>query len=107
MQITTRHPPAVPAGLLVEAIEVEPSGVVMTAKPVAKGASCPACGTLTDRVHSHYWRTLADLPWHDRRVTWRLQVRGFGCGTCERRIFAERTGRGRGGRAVGTNAMHR
>ena len=52
MQITMRQLPAVPAGLLVEAIEVEPSGIVITARPVAKGASCPACGTLTE-VHPH------------------------------------------------------
>jgi len=90
MQITMRHLPAVPAGLLVEAIEVEPTGVVMTARPLADGTSCPACGVITRRVHSHYWRTLADLPWHDRRVTWRLKVRRFRCGSCKQRIFAER-----------------
>ena len=35
MQITMRHLPAVPAGFLVEAIEVEPSGIGMTVKPAA------------------------------------------------------------------------
>jgi transposase len=41
-------------------------------------------------VHSRYWRTFKDLPWQDRSVTWRVQVRRFRCGHCPGRIFAER-----------------
>ena len=53
---------------------------------------CPDCQIPTRRIHSHYERTVADLPVSDHRVTLRLRVRKFVC--CERRcsrgIFAER-----------------
>jgi transposase len=47
---------------------------------------------MTQRVHSHYARTLADLPWGTYRVTWRLRVRKFFCDNraCRRQIFTER-----------------
>ena len=38
-------------------------------------APCPLCTTSTQRIHSHYERTLADLPWAAYRV--RLQLPGF------------------------------
>jgi transposase IS204/IS1001/IS1096/IS1165 family protein len=91
MQSFPRYLPTVPAGLLVKAVAVEPTRIVITARAIAtNGAACPACRTVTRRVHSRYWRTLADLPWHDRSVVWHLQVRRFRCSRCERRIFAER-----------------
>ncbi len=53
--------------------------------------ACPACGTLAQRVHSRYQRTLADLPWQGLAVTLTLETRRFFCeaASCERRIFAE------------------
>lgn len=53
---------------------------------------CPVCAHPTHRVHSHYKRTLADLPWADYSITLQLQVRKFFCinATCFRRIFTER-----------------
>ena len=90
MQFAPVPLPTVPAGLLVEAVAIEPDRVVITARSDVPNASCPACGIAADKVHCHYWRTLADLPWHDRRVVWRLRVRRFRCGRCERRTFAER-----------------
>jgi transposase len=53
---------------------------------------CPACDVPARHLHSHYTRTLADLPWSGYRVTWRLRVRKFFCrnATCPRRIFTER-----------------
>jgi transposase len=52
-------------------------------------ARCPVCGTRSARVHSHYTRTLADLPWQGVPVTVRLRVRRFFCDqkTCDRVIF--------------------
>jgi transposase len=43
-------------------------------------------------VHSHYERTLADLPWADYRVRLQLRVRKWFCQNprCVRHIFAER-----------------
>ncbi|MFA1674610.1 transposase family protein [Rhizobium mongolense] len=48
--------------------------VVLVARPTAKEACCPCCGLRTGRVHSHYQRRLADLPWHGRVVEVRLQA---------------------------------
>jgi transposase len=53
---------------------------------------CPLCTTPACRVHSHYERTLADLPWAAYRVRLQLRVRKWFCGNrrCCRRIFTER-----------------
>jgi transposase len=62
------------------------------AKTLATTAHCPACGKPSDRIHSRYTRTLADLPWQGIPVTVRLRVRRFFCDevSCHRAIFAER-----------------
>ena len=54
--------------------------------------ACPQCGTLTTRIHSHYVRTLADLPWSQLRVRLHLTVRKFRCPapSCPRQVFTER-----------------
>ena len=83
------HPPTVPAGLLVEAVAFESTRVVITAHAAATSVVCPACGIVTRRVHSRYRRTLADLPWQGREVTWRVWVRRFRCVSCDGRVFAE------------------
>ena len=53
---------------------------------------CPSCSQPSERVHSRYQRTLADLPWATFRVRLEVQVRKFFCGHagCQRRIFTER-----------------
>ena len=55
-------------------------------------ADCPICHKAAYRIHSHYERTLADLPWSEYGVSWQLQVRKFFCtnSNCQRRIFTER-----------------
>ncbi len=59
---------------------------------VRRAACCPLCRRASRRVHSHYVRTLADLPLGERTLTLHLSVRRFFCHTreCPRRIFAER-----------------
>jgi transposase len=56
------------------------------------GVRCPACDVQARHIHSHYTRTLADLPWSGYRVTWRLRVRKLFCrnAICPQRIFTER-----------------
>jgi transposase len=53
---------------------------------------CLECDVPARHVHSHYTRTLADLPWSGYAITWRLRVRKLFCHhwTCPRRIFTER-----------------
>jgi transposase len=55
-------------------------------------ATCPRCGTASDRIHGRYRRTVADLPAQGRLVALRLLVRKFRCTRtdCPRRIFCER-----------------
>ena len=63
--------------------------VVATTRPTA---CCPTCQHPSARVHSHYVRSLADLPWSGMRVRLRLHTRRVFCSslTCSRRIFTER-----------------
>lgn len=58
----------------------------------ARAAACPLCQHRSRRVHSHYQRTLADLPCADYSIRLYIQVRRFFCinKRCPRCIFAER-----------------
>lgn len=66
--------------------------VTLTIKSIRVAARCPLCGTRSKRVHSWYWRSLADLPVSGMHVAIRWHTRSFFCvkRSCERRIFAER-----------------
>ena len=90
-------PPFIPAGLVVDRVISDPDRVTITTHPSAAQACCPACGRPSSRMHSHYTRTLADLPWQGRPVTMMVQARLFRCATaeCPRRVFAERCPRSR------------
>lgn len=66
--------------------------LTVTVTSTRAAACCPLCGVKSTRVHSRYWRTLADLPVSGMRVAVRWHTRRFFCvkPSCERRIFAER-----------------
>ena len=55
-------------------------------------AECPLCHRASHRVHSHYERTLKDLPLAHFTLVILLAVGKFFClnDRCERRIFSER-----------------
>jgi transposase len=55
-------------------------------------SSCPLCHQPSSRVHSHYFRSLVDLPLHGVTMRLALLTRRFFCATvdCPRRIFTER-----------------
>nr|WP_232838195.1 ISL3 family transposase [Streptomyces geranii] len=63
----------------------------ITACTTAEGASCPACGTSSRRVHDRYGRRLADPAVGGRAVTIALTVRRLRCDAahCPRRTFAK------------------
>jgi transposase len=67
------------------------NAITLAARTSSRVARCPACGTRSARVHSHYTRMLADLPWQGIPVTVRLRVRRFFCDqkACNQAIFAE------------------
>ena len=55
-------------------------------------AECPLCYGRSARIHSHYVRSVADLPWMGCAVHLELHVRRFFCSNpeCRRQIFTER-----------------
>jgi transposase len=82
----------IPRSLPVETLLLDEDGLTILASPAATDVPCPLCGQRSDRVHSRYVRTLADLPWAGVAVHLRVSVRKFFCdnATCLRRIFSER-----------------
>lgn len=58
----------------------------------APTANCPLCATCSAKIHSHYTRIPADLPWGTFTIRLHLRVRRFVCTlrACSRRIFTER-----------------
>jgi transposase len=66
--------------------------IILAVRSTQARAPCPVCATPASRIHSHYERTLADLPWAQYRVQLQLRVRKWFCPNrhCRRRIFTER-----------------
>ena len=90
MLITATLPAALAVSVV--AIDASDSGAIRIALISSRAAvPCSACGTLAQRIHSRYQRTLADLPWQGLAVTLTLETRRFFCeaSSCARRIFAE------------------
>ena len=79
-------------GVRLDDLVLRPTTIVALLVSTAATATCPRCGAPTDRVHSHYRRTVADLPCHGRILALRLLVRRFRCSNpaCTQHIFCER-----------------
>ena len=79
-------------GLRIDDLVLTSTVAVALVASTAPAATCPRCGTPTFRLHSHYRRTVADLPCQDRPVALRLVVRRFRCSQpdCPQAIFCER-----------------
>ena len=77
--------------LQLEGLAIGPDQITATLVAIQPVGSCPLCGTSSRRIHSHYPRTLTDLPWGALRVRLELTVRKFFCDdpACGRRIFTE------------------
>src|SRR5437016_5486098 len=69
----------VPPSLHVQAPLLGDDGVTIRALSEATDVHCPVCGEATDRVHTRYARTLADLPWARFAVCLRVEVRKSFC----------------------------
>jgi hypothetical protein len=78
-------------GLKLENAAIDAESVSFTLTSTSLPVACPVCGHKTARLHSHYGRAVADLPWGGRCVRLRLNVRKFRCPRkeCPRRIFTE------------------
>ena len=81
-----------PNALCLDHIAVEEGIIVFHVVATAQTATCPACGCYSTRIHSHYQRTLQDLPWQGNAVRFLLTVSKFFCDNkdCPRKIFAQR-----------------
>jgi len=90
--LLTRVLPLIPAGLAVVEVVSTANHVVLTSSPHQPSAVCPTCAQVSQRLHSRYQRTLADLPWQGRPVALQVQARRFRClnASCARQTFAER-----------------
>jgi transposase len=90
--LSRRVLPLIPAGLSVVQVLPAPDRATIVSAPTPSQSACPLCGGLSGRVHSHYTRTLADLPWSGRVVAIQVRARRFRCTSseCRRRIFTER-----------------
>jgi len=79
-------------GFEFEQLVVKSDAVTILMRATASIGVCPLCGQPSSQVHSHYTRTLADLPWHGTPVRLQLIVRRFFCtsASCPRKIFVER-----------------
>jgi transposase len=73
-------------------VDTPTAQITLRVRSTQATASCPLCATPAHRIHSHYERTLADLPWAAYRVRRQLRVRKWFCGNrhCHRHIFTER-----------------
>jgi transposase len=74
------------------ALDDATSQITLAVRSTQASAPCPVCTTPASCIHSHYERTLADLPWAHYRVRLQLRVRKWFCRnrSCRRRIFTER-----------------
>jgi transposase len=81
----------IPPGLVANQWVVDGDDLVVDAMAAGKDAACPECGVVTGQVHSHYQRTLHDLPAHGRRMVIRIKTRRFRCreAECPRQTFCE------------------
>ena len=81
-----------PAGIMVESVHPRTNDLVIRVSCHNPGIPCPDCHQPSYRIHSHYQRTVADVPCAGRNVILALTVRKFVCHTpgCPHRIFTER-----------------
>ncbi len=83
---------SLPEGLRVERLEPQGELLAITVVSVRASSCCPLCAQASSRIHSHYQRTLRDVPCGGRKVVLHLSVRRFFCRNpaCTRKIFTER-----------------
>ncbi len=84
----------VPASIAAQTVYEEGGTIIIRAASASHGCPCPVCGVVSLRVHSRYFRTVADLPCCGQKIELLLTVRRFACTAlhCSRKIFAERFG---------------
>ena len=81
-----------PSRLHLLGLSADEQAITAQVTTIAPEAHCPLCQQCSSRVHSHYVRQVADLPWHGIALRLQLRVRRFFCDTpsCSQAIFTER-----------------
>jgi transposase len=81
-----------PARVRLDQIEITSQTLILSLVVEASEAACPLCQQTSYRVHSHYTRTLADVPCGGKALRLLVLVRHFFCENeaCVRKIFAVR-----------------
>ena len=72
-----------PESIAIEAVYPTTTHLTIQVACLLKSAACPLCQQSSERIHSSYGRTVADMPCGGRRVMLALTVRKFVCGTPE------------------------
>jgi transposase len=66
-------------GMSLDQVEVHAETITIEAHVEASQAACLLCQVLAQRVHSHYTRTLHDVPCGRKALRLVVQVRRFFC----------------------------
>src|SRR5438874_12676417 len=76
----------------IQEVSVDGVQLCISARSTNPTAECPTCHQLSQRLHSYYLRTPADLPVSRQTVHLKLRVRRFRCQNphCKQQTFAER-----------------
>jgi transposase len=79
-------------GCVIDAIRTVDFKLLIVAHTISESAQCPRCHHASTHTHSHYLRTVRDLPISDWTASLLLQVRRFRCRQpgCPQQTFAER-----------------
>jgi transposase len=79
------------AGVIIDGVVAAAGLVSVLVRAKTDAVACPACGSVSGRVHSRYGRRLADAAIGGRRVVIRLTARRFFCAFpgCAHKTFAE------------------
>ena len=74
-----------------ERYEIDGDVMRLYVRSTRKESVCPYCGTVSDRVHSIYFRKFRDLPIQGKKVEIIINNRKFFCPNegCDHRTFAE------------------
>jgi transposase len=83
---------SLPEGMLIEQLQITKTGLAITVIATHPVSCCPLCSQASSSLHSHYQRTLSDVPCGGRQVQLCLTVRRFYCrnALCKRKVFTER-----------------
>jgi transposase len=81
-----------PEGMEIEQIRITETAVVIEVTATHPTSCCPLCSQPSSHLHSHYQRTVWDVPCGGRRVQLALPVRRCYCRhpACERTVFTQR-----------------